>query len=284
MDLMTSPPTPTPITPVPKPPADNWFLEGPVWIGGALYMSQIREYGAPAPAHMLKYTPGGSVEMVVPDSGTNGLAVNAAGLIVATSHATKGLVTFDPANLAAAPVPTVTEYNSLAFNSPNDLTIRSDGTIYFTDPSWQCSGCSTQPVLGTYRVTPAGVVSLLSVSQTNPNGISLSPDEGTLYVGGNSLSAYPVNSDGSIGGGASFGSGTTDGMAVDCAGNVYATTGDSSVKVFSPAGVDLGSISAAGARNVAFGGPENKTLYIVGIGGGGGVLYSVELNVPGFPY
>ena len=278
--------SPVAIPGVPKPAADNWFLEGPVWIDGSLDMSQIRDYGPLNPANILKYTPGGSFEQVVADAGTNGLALNGAGLLVAASHKEGGIVTFDTQAIAAAPLTLVNEFEGSRFNSPNDLTVRSDVTIYFTDPDWQCTGCGHQPGKGVYKLSPTGVVEKLTVLQDDPNGISLSPDEKTLYVGGISLASYPVMLDGSIGAGSVFGDNffqRTDGLGIDCAGNVYATTGDAEVKVFASTGALLGTISAAGARNVAFGGVDNKTLFIVGAGTPG-TAYSLDLNVPGYPY
>lgn len=277
--------TATDVGGVPAPAMDNWFLEGAVWIDGALYMSQIRDYGPLNPAHILKYTPGGAFETLIADSGTNGLAVNGSGDLVAASHAVGGIVTFDPSSPAASPATVSAMYEGSRFNSPNDLTIRSDGTIYFTDPDWQCGDCGHQPVKGVYRIPPGGAPERLTVLQDNPNGIALSPDEGILYVGGNSLSSHPVNADGSIGTGTPFGEnffGSTDGLGVDCAGNLYVTT-NGTVTVFSPSGANLGQIAADGATNVAFGGSSSTTLYIVGFGSPG-TLRSVELNVPGFPY
>jgi gluconolactonase len=104
-------------------------------------------------------------------------------------------------------------------------------------------------------------------------------------VGGNSLASYPVNGDGTIGAGAAFGEGffgSTDGLGMDCAGNLYVTT-NGTVTVFSSAGANLGQIAADGVTNVAFGDQTSTTLYIVGFGSPG-KLRSVQLNVPGFPY
>jgi gluconolactonase len=250
-------------------------------------MSQIRDYGPLNPAHILKYTPGGSVETFLADAGTNGIAINAAGLLVTANHAVGGLVTYDP-NASTQTTTIVDEYSGSRFNSPNDLTIRSDGMIFFTDPDWQCQGCDHQPVKGVYSVMPGGDAQLLTTSQDMPNGIALSPDEQTLYVGGSNLTSHTVNSNGTIGTGSGFGDGffsSTDGLGMDCAGNVYVTTG-SSVKVFSPSGSDLGDISPPSGQNVtnvAFGGANNTTLYITGFGSPGS-LSTVELDIPGYPY
>ncbi len=276
--------TPQSVT-VPIPPADGWFLEGPVWIGTALFVSQIREYGVPQPSHILKYTPGGAFETFIADAGTNGLAVDGARRLVGANHAIGGIVAYSPTSPAAPPMTIVDSYEGSRFNSPNDLTIRSDGTIYFTDPDWQCMGCGHQSVQGVYRVPPGGMPERLTVSQSKPNGIALSPDETTLYIGGDVLKAHPVNPDGSIGAAADFGTGGSDGLAVDCSGNVYATQNDGQIAVFDSAGSPKGTLAVQGARNLAFGGPQSKTLFVVGTGSSqGGMMQTIEMNIPGFPY
>ena len=112
--------------------------------------------------------------------------------------------------------------------------------------------------------------------------MALSPDEKTLYVGseGNEIWKYPVNNDGSLGGRNKFAeTGSSDGMAVDCAGNLYVAS--NAIKVFAPGGMKLGEISVGVTpSNAAFGGADRKTLYITA----GDKLYSIGLNVPGFPY
>jgi gluconolactonase len=175
--------------------------------------------------------------------------------------------------------------------------VGADGTVYFTDPDFQradrpdAMGGRT----GVFRVKN-GAVALIDDTIREPNGIELSPDGHTLYVGGNAtgkIYQYPVNADGSVGARRDFASvAGTDGGTIDCAGNVYQITyGDGKVHVFSRAGVQLGVISAgANATNAAFGGPDGKTLFITSgrasTGGNTGNfgLYSIRLNVPGWPY
>lgn len=129
---------------------------------------------------------------------------------------------------------------------------------------------------------------MLMTTQDQPNGISLSPDESILYVGGTALTAHPVMPDGSIGEGQPFGDVTsgTDGLAVDCAGNVYvAEHALGQLVIFDAAGTRLpGSLSFAQITNVAFGGAENKTLYVTAFGDNRGTLHSVEMEVPGYPF
>ncbi len=117
----------------------------------------------------------------------------------------------------------------------------------------------------------------------NPNGISLSPDESRLYLahlggGRNDLVVFDVDASGALGEPEPFLNVGSDGMAVDCAGNLYITQGG--VRVYSPAGDLIGTLAAPGAANVAFGGPERRTLYITATAN----LLAVELAIPGLPY
>lgn len=100
-----------------------------------------------------------------------------------------------------------------------------------------------------------------------------------LYVGGDFLASYPIKADGSVGPGVKFGSGAADGLAIDCAGNIYAAGQSGSVGIYDAAGTSIGSIPAKGCTNVAFGGPSRTTLYITSMNPGS--LKYVELNIPG---
>ena len=261
------------------------FLEGPVWHAeeGALFLSQIFFHGSPNEARLLRYAPAEGFAVSLDDAGTNGLALDEAGALVAASHKQTGIVRLDVAASSAEVL--VDRYDGARFNSPNDLTVAEDGTIYFTDPDWQCGGCAHQPVEGVYRLPPGGAPERLAeVTQDKPNGIALSPDGRTLYVGGSpQLTAHPVGEGGAVGAGQPLGVYGTDGLGVDCAGNVYVTA-DGAVVVLDASGAELGRIAAAQATNVAFGGPENRTLYITGFGDEAGTLRQVTLNVPGYPY
>jgi gluconolactonase len=174
----------------------------------------------------------------------------------------------------------------MRFDSPNDLTIHKNGTIYFTDPDYQAPAQKPQAATRAYRVAPGGMPE--AIEQLNqPNGITLSKNQDFLYIGGGQLKKYPVMADGSLGPGTTFVQGVTcDGMVIDCADNLY--TASNGVTVYSPAGTSIGSIAVAGlgqVTNVAFGGVDHKTLYITGQGSqmqkG---LFKVAMNVAGFPY
>jgi gluconolactonase len=175
------------------------------------------------------------------------------------------------------------------FNSPNDAAVRSDGNIYFSDPNYQLgSRTSETTITGVYRVSPAGDVSLVDDKQKQPNGVTLSVDESTLYVSNaqNEIVKYPVKADGSTGAPTVFVKASSDGMTKDCAGNLYTTNANqSSVDVYDVAGTKIGSVTGvASCTNVAFGGADRKTLYITAGPDQNGALYSAQLIVPGYPY
>jgi gluconolactonase len=268
------------------PPAGfgEFNLEGPVWIAGALYVSEIADTGTPPDARVLKYTPGTGVEVFIENAGTNGLAVGPDGALYGAVHTSGTISRFDLQNPQAAPTVVAGMYDGIRFNSPNDLTFRDDGVLYFTDPDWQ-AGSERQAEERAYWVSTEGAITPIDGAPSKPNGITLSPDQNTLYIAGTSdLMAFPVNTDGSVGTGSPFGTGHSgnDGMGVDCAGNLYVTE-ESNVVVLSPAGDVIGSLSvASGVTNVAFGGSSGTTVYITKLNPP--ELYEVDVGIPGYPY
>ncbi len=263
--------------------------EGPVWLDGQLFLSHISG-GAVSPSTIFRWVPGGDpMEVAVAVAGTNGLAIDIDGSLIGAAHDDGTISRYDPDAGTRAII--VGEYNGARFNSPNDLTVRGDGTIYFTDPSWHAPDPEPQPVTGVYRVSPDGEVELLDGSLAMPNGITLSPDESTLYVAGlDELVSIPLSADGSAAGGPTqFGPGLSglDGMVADCAGNLYVTiNGDGAAAVLDPGGAELGRITVAGfLTNAAFGGEDRTTLYFTaGSPVEGDAVYSVEMPIPGLPY
>lgn len=272
------------------------FLEGPVWLAdqGSLLVSDMDPAAGPQrvqPSKILRYAPGSAaVQTAIADAGSNGLALSPDGRsIVAATHDNRSISRYQLADLSRETI--ATDYLGAAFNSPNDVTVRSDGVIYFTDPDFQ-RGKRADAMNGrtsVFRIS-GGTVSLVDDGLREPNGIALSPDGGTLYVGAygeNKIYSYPVSADGSTGARTQFASvGGPDGVTIDCAGNVYWASGaDGRVHVFTPAGVQLGTIaSGSGTTNVAFGGADRQTLFITSGRTGNSGLYSVHLGVPGYPY
>ncbi|MEY4515204.1 MAG: hypothetical protein RLZZ450_7326, partial [Pseudomonadota bacterium] len=157
-------------------------------------------------------------------------------------------------------------------NTPDDLAVRSDGTLYFTDPTFGQALAqgrfSARAPQGVYRLTRDGVLHLEDQSLGGPNGVVFSPDEKTLYVSyttSGSIAAFSVAADGSLGKKITFASALTpDSMCVDAQGNVYVAT-LLGLSVFGPGGgMPIGTIPVGGdvATNCAFGGVDQKTLFI----------------------
>jgi sugar lactone lactonase YvrE len=278
------------------------FLEGPVWDAASqtLLLTDMHDGSGPQnvqASDILRFTPAtASFATFIANSGSNGLSLSRDGkTVIAATHDQRSVSAYDLATKQRTTL--AASYQGHQFNSPNDVTVGADGTVYFTDPDFQRADRPDQMSGHTsvFRVRD-GVVSLIDDSVREPNGIELSPDGRTLYVGGNAtgkIYKYPVNADGSTGARSDFAAlGGTDGGTIDCAGNVYQVTfGDGKIHVFSPAGQALGTISAGqNATNAAFGGPDGRTLYITSgspsAGGDTGNygLYSIRLNVPGWPY
>jgi gluconolactonase len=305
------------------PPVDNFDgnngtgftnVEGPVWIGNALYFSEMTGGNNPPPSRILKIDSSNTVTAFYPsgsggDSGSNGMAVDAKGNLVTANHGIGGIVSFTIPG--AAKTTLISSYNGKRFNSPNDLTIRSDGTIYFTDPSFQAPQDSTghypQTTTGVYMVPPGAAAATEIISNlSNPNGITLSLDEKTLYVGsGSGVNGYAVNTDGTIVvtatviDDANLSHNATDGMAIDCAGDLYvvrANTHDIDVVSFGSAhpsptstGTHLTTISGVPGNgqltNIAFGGSDHKTLYITAQGNAPAKgVFKLAMPIAGMPY
>jgi len=257
------------------------LYEGPVWIGDALYFSDFA-FSQGFPSRIRKLAADGSVSTVTDDSGSNGLAVDAAGKLIVASHKDKAVLrqSSDGKRTVIAQ-----RYESNVFNSPNDIALTTDGTLYFTDPDYQQAAApGGQPVTGIYRVGTDGKVTLVDGTRHNPNGIALSLKEDILYVNASDdeVRAYPIKNGvpqsarpfARIEGG--------DGMTLDCHGNLYVTEHAARrVRVFDPQGKVLATIRVdANVTNVAFGGKEGRTLYITGAG----AVWQLPLDVTGRPY
>jgi gluconolactonase len=279
------------------------FTEGPAWHpDGYLLFSDV-----PGDAiHCL--VPGREPEPWVSPSGhANGLAIDRAGRVLGCQHVPAAVSVF---TADRPPEPLATHYEGKELNSPNDLCIRSDGAVYFTDPHpsgrtarWGEDRPAELDFNGVYLL-PAGSDAPVLLAQFEfPNGICLSPDERTLYANDTKrmqVTAFDVHPDGTATGervflveegGMQFDAGGApiladdtgfpDGMKCDEHGNLYCT-GPGGVWVVTPAGEHLGTIATpVFASNLAFGGPEGRTLYITVGGGRPGSVYRIELAVRG---
>jgi gluconolactonase len=191
-------------------------------------------------------------------------------------------------------------YQGKRLNGPNDLVVRSDGAIFFTDVDTglrdgRLSPLKEIPHQGVYLVKDDKVTLLLDDKQLGggPNGIAISHDEKYLYltVGGPKMARYEVKPDGTLGAGGIFseGDGIGDGIKVDTKGNIYSTggAGPGEIRVLSPQGKLLGMIHIPlwfrepkreiNAMNVTFGDADARTLYI----SSGEAMFKIRVNIPG---
>jgi gluconolactonase len=262
----------------------NWN-EGPIWVASqqAFFFSNFELSAATNyNGDIIKYTPAtGQCELWLANAGTNGMCVAADGNLIAAVNTTQSVTEFDL--VTKQPKIIVDHYMGKRFNSPNDLIVHSNGTIYFTDPDYQRGNRAQELPLAVYRIDPTGAISLIEVAK-EPNGITLSPDEKLLYVEqdtGGGLSVYDLDANGiPVGASRPFGP-VTDGIAVDCAGDLYLS---SAAGIFNPAGMSLGMIPGTGGTHPTFGGSDGMTLIVVGDGANLALATQVSIvqyNLPG---
>ncbi|HYP18001.1 MAG TPA: SMP-30/gluconolactonase/LRE family protein [Opitutus sp.] len=262
----------------------NWS-EGPVWFEGSVLFSDVPENvvyrwkeGMTAaevflkPSGLLTPAPG------FREPGSNGLAVDAKGRLLLAQHGERRVARWEDGQFTSL----ADRHDGKRFNSPNDLAVRKNGDIYFTDPSYGLEGTNNSPLKelpfnGVYRVTPGGEVTLLAPGLSAPNGIAFSPDESVLYIGVSDgreprVVAYDVKADGTLENERTFFDarprreagyrGGCDGLKVDREGNVWAT-GPGGVLVIAPRGKLLGALLTGQATaNCGWGGADGSVLYI----------------------
>jgi gluconolactonase len=174
------------------------------------------------------------------------------------------------------------KFEGKRFNAPNDIIVRRDGHVYFTDPLFTPLDKRDLDFYGVYHVTPKGQMEVIAKPKGRPNGIALSPDGKILYVANSderNIRAYDLDKKGNasnerfvvpkLPGG-------PDGIRVDAKGNIFVT--GRNIEVYSASGQHLGQIALPqSARNLAFGDADFKTLYITGRDS----LFRVRLETPG---
>ena len=222
------------------------------------------------------------------ESGSNGLALDAEGKLVLAQHGDRRLARMEAPWGAPAPMfeTLVGEYEGKRFNSPNDVALRTNGDLYFTDPPYGLQGGNEEKELdfqGVYRLAASGSLTLLTNELSRPNGIAFSPDQSILYVansdGANQpvVMAYDVESDGGINNGRVFFESWGDGMAVDQEGNVYVTGPRGGVLVINADGEHLGTLLAPPRTSNATFGEDGSTLFVTA----NTRLVRIRLNVKG---
>jgi gluconolactonase len=262
------------------------WSEGPVWIkdGGYLLFSDIPRNS------VMKWKDGEGITLFMKPSGytgvvdygrepgSNGLSLDPQGRVVFCEHGDRRVSRLEK---DGGKKTLVDSYQGKRLNSPNDVTFKSNGDMYFTDPPYGLPKNFDDPrrelaFCGVYRLAKDGQLTLLTKEMTRPNGIAFSPDERTLYVAQSDpeaaiWKAFEVASDGTLGKSrilfdatawAKAGKkGLPDGMKVDVAGNLFAT-GPGGVHVFAADGTHLGTFDTDQPTANCGWGDDGSTLYI----------------------
>ncbi len=266
------------------------FTEGPVWLPEQkkLVFSDIPS------GQLLEWSKTDGLKIFRKSPNPNGNLLDREGRLVTCRHGARDIVRTEKDGKLTV---LCDSFEGKRLNSPNDLAIKSDGTLWFTDPPWGLPGANEgkqQPGNWVFRLDPStnqltAVVKDLSM----PNGIAFSPDERHVYIadtGGNwhpdeslrdlpaTIAAYQVKANGTLNRKPVWKSqGYCDGMCVDVLGNIY-TTARAGITVLSPDGESIGTMKTPESpTNCCFGGDDFKTLFITGPTS----LYSVELANPG---
>jgi gluconolactonase len=265
------------------------FTEGPLWHRRDKYLLFSDMPGD----HLRKWTAReGVTTFRKPCAQSNGLAWDRDGGLLVCEHATSRLTRTAPDGSTST---VASHHEGRELNSPNDVVVRSDGAIYFSDPTYGRAEYYGNPrpvqldFRGVYRVPPGGgAPQLLACDFGQPNGLCFSLDERHLFVNDTDrghIRVFDVKPDGSLSGGQVWaetrgeGQGAPDGMKVDSEGNVYCC-GPGGIHVFDPQAECLGVIRTPEvAANFCFGDDDFRSLYVTASTS----LYRLRVKVPGRP-
>ena len=284
--------------------------EGPVYVAAehALYFTTVPEPGPKNIAIKRLQLAGeafpfkaDALDIVqFPSNMANGMTLDRDGRLVICEQGTRETpARISRLDLRTRSVDTVVDrWRGLHFNSPNDVVVKSDRTVWFTDPNYgEVQGFKGAPEVGAYvyRHDPAtGETTVVADSFNKPNGLAFSPDESVLYItdtGANQapgtyfvglphhVRAFDVQDGRHLRNERLFAvisPGAPDGIKLDVQGRVY-TSSATGVQVFTPEGDLLGEIIAPGVANFTFGGPDNDVLFILG----DTVIWQAKLAVAG---
>ena len=259
--------------------------EGPVWWkeGGYLLFSDIGN------SQRMKWAPGEGVSVFhEPTHNANGLTRDNRGTLIACEHGTRRVTRLEPDGSITV---VAGSYHGTRLNRPNDVVVKSDGSIYFTDPG------APDPALdldyaGAYLVSPdLGTLTLLVRDFITPNGLAFSPDESILYINDSRrghIRSFDMQPNGTLALAtdrvfcdlSGERPGIPDGMKVDVEGNVYCG-GSGGIWVMDASGNHLGTIvhGAPATTNMAWGDDDWKTLYFTTRDS----LGSIQLKIAGLP-
>jgi gluconolactonase len=262
------------------------WSEGPVWVprdGGYLLFSDVPKNTVfkwsekEGLSEFLKPSGYTGIKRYSDEPGSNGLTLDGAGRLISCEHGDRRVsaMVFGEGKITLAD-----RFEGKRLNSPNDVVVRSQGDVFFTDPPYGLPNRENDEnqeygFCGVFRISPEGEVSLISKEMTRPNGLAFSPDEKILYVAQSDgqepiIRALDIAADGSASNSRVFYDsrelsgklkGAMDGLKVDAQGNLFAT-GPGGIHVISPQGKLLGRIDTREATsNCAFGG-DGSVLYM----------------------
>ncbi len=269
------------------------WAEGPAWFGAGRYLvfSDIPNN------RMMRFDDcDGSMSVFrQPSNNSNGNATDPQGRLVSCEHLTRRVTRTEHDGSITV---LADNFNGKRFNSPNDVVVKSDGSVWFTDPSYgilvDYEGGKAESEIGrcnVYRIDPAGGVTIVADDFEKPNGLAFSRDESILYVADTGVShvengpkhirALTLKSDGkSLGASKVFAdctAGLFDGFRVDQDGRIWTSAGDG-VHCYLPNGALIGKIRIPElVANVCFGGARRNRLFMCGCTS----LYSIFLAVNG---
>ncbi|MCF7669515.1 MAG: SMP-30/gluconolactonase/LRE family protein [Verrucomicrobia bacterium] len=260
---------------------DMQFVEGPVWLNrddGFLVFSDI-----PANSLMSWSEKEGLNVFRKPSGKANGNTLDLQGRLVSAEHGGRRIsITRHNGEV----ITIADNYGGKKFNSPNDVVVKSDGTVWFTDPDYGLEGRERELDKNyVFKFDPlTRVLAIVADDFDRPNGLCFSPDEKRLYVADSGsprhIRMFSVSEENSLSDAGVFckiNPGAPDGIRVDAEGRLYSTAGDG-IHVFAPSGELLGKILVPETpANLCFGGPENRTLFITARTS----LYSIALAAEG---
>jgi len=263
------------------------FTEGPVWLSDGLIFSDIPN------SRLIKLVmkrEGPEVKTFrYPSGNANGNTLDNCQRLLTCEHTGRRVVMTDVDGTMKV---LADRYQGGRFNSPNDIVVRSDGSIYFTDPPYGLptngTGWKEQPCNGVYRITPDGNVHLLVNDFDRCNGLAFSPDEKILYINDTvrrHIRAFDVKPDGSLVNGrllidmALPEPGAPDGMKVDRKGIIYCT-GPGGFWIIDPTGKCLAIVRPPELpANLAFGDADWQSLYLTARTS----IYRIRMKTTGIP-
>ena len=269
------------------------WSEGPVWFAAGRYLlwSDIPNN------RIMRFdeTDGSVSEFRAPSNNSNGHTVDRQGRLISCEHLTRRVTRTEHDGSVTV---LADKYDGKRLNSPNDVVVKSDGSIWFTDPSYgimmDYEGMRAESEIGAchvYRIDPqTRAVTIVADDYVKPNGLAFSPDESLLYIadtgvthtlgGPAHIRRHTIGADGALSGGevlAECSEGVFDGFRVDTDGRIWTSAADG-VHCLSADGTLIGKIHIPElVANVCFGGPKLNRLFICGTTS----LYAVYLNVNG---